>query len=73
VSNEASDRTSGQIRGIADYLQLRRQTAGGYATLFPMELGLDIPGEVMEHPALQSLISLTIDSFVLTNVRISLA
>jgi hypothetical protein len=73
VIDEASDRTSGHIRGIADYFQLRRLTAGGCALLFAMELGLDIPDEVMEHPALQSLVSLTIDSFVLTNVRISLA
>lgn len=73
VIDEASDRTSGHIRGITDYFQLRRLTAGGCALLFAMELGLDIPDEVMEHPALQSLVSLTIDSFVLTNVRISLA
>ena len=72
VIDEASDRTSGHIRGITDYFQLRRLTSGAYASLFCVELGLDIPDEVMEHPVLQSLIVLTADSTVLTNVRISL-
>jgi len=72
VSDEASDRTSGHIRSIADYFPLRRQTVGIYPSLFSVELGLDIPDEVMEHPVLQSLIVLTADSTVLTNVRISL-
>ena len=72
VIDEASDRTRGHIRGIADYFQLRRLTAGAYPSLFSVELGLEIPDEVMEHPALQSLVSLTADSIVLTNVRISL-
>ncbi len=71
--DEASDRTSEHIRGIADYFQLRRLTSGAYATLFPLELGLEIPDEVMENSVLQSLLSLTVDSNVLTNVRIALA
>lgn len=69
--DEASDRKSGQIRGIKDYFNLRRLTAGAYASLFPVELGMDIPDEVMEHPGLQSLVDLTADSIVLTNVCIS--
>ena len=73
VIDEASDRTSGHIRGIADYFQLRRLTAGGYSYLFPVELGLEIPDEVMEHPALQSLLSSTADSSMLANVRIFFA
>jgi hypothetical protein len=73
VIDEASDRTSGHIRSITDYFRLRKLTAGGYASLFSVELGLDIPDEVMEHPALQSLLSLTADSIVLTNVHTSLA
>ena len=71
--DEASDRTSGHIRGITDFFQLRKLTAGAYASLFSVELGLEIPDEVMENPALESLRSLTADSIVLTNVCISLA
>ena len=67
--DEASDRTRGHVRGIVDFLELRRLTAGAYASFFSVELGLDIPDEVMEHPALELLRSLTADSTVLTNVR----
>ena len=73
MADEASDRTSGHIRSITDYFQLRKQTAATYSTLFPVELGLNIPDEVIEHPVLQSLRSLTADSLVLTNVCISIA
>jgi hypothetical protein len=59
----------GHVRGIADFLELRRLTAGAYASFFSVELGLDIPHEVMEHPAVEALRSLAGDSTVLTNVR----
>jgi hypothetical protein len=36
-----------------------------------VELGLDIPDEIMTHPAMESLLGLAADSIVLTNVRIS--
>ncbi len=73
VIDEASDRTSEHIRGIADYFPLRRRTVGAYPSLFCVELGLEIPDEVMENSVLQSLLSFTADSIVLTNVRIALA
>jgi len=69
VIDEASDRSRGHVRGIADFLELRRLTAGAYASFFSVELGLDIPDEVMEHPALELLRSLAADSTVLINVR----
>jgi len=67
VIDEASDRSRGHVRGIADFLELRRLTAGAYASFFSVELGLDIPDEVMEHPALELLRSLAADSTVLIN------
>ncbi|KAH9036446.1 terpenoid synthase [Lactarius pseudohatsudake] len=67
VIDEASDRNAGRIRSITDYLELRRLTAGAFASLFPLELGLDIPDEVMTHPAMESLLGLVADSIVLTN------
>jgi len=73
VIDEASNRTSKHIHGIADYFQLWRLTSGAYASLFSMELGLEIPDEVMENFVLQSLLSLTADSIVLTNMHIALA
>ena len=70
VIDEASDRIGGRIRGIGDYLELRRLTAGPYPSFLSVELGLDIPDEIMTHPAMESLLSLAADSIVLTNVRI---
>ncbi|KAH9962043.1 terpenoid synthase [Russula compacta] len=67
VVDEASDRTSGHVRGIGDYLALRRLTSGAHTSFFSVELGLDIPEEVMAHPALESLVSLAAESTVLTN------
>ncbi|KAH9053669.1 isoprenoid synthase domain-containing protein [Lactarius vividus] len=67
VIDEASDRNAGHIRSITDYLELRRRTAGAYSSLFSVELGLDIPDEIMIHPAMESLLSLVADSIVLTN------
>ncbi len=73
IVDEVSDRACGHVRGIADYFKLRRLTAATYASFFPMELGLDIPDEVMAHPALVTLLSLTADTIVLTNVCFSSA
>jgi Delta6-protoilludene synthase len=70
VIDEATDRTNGRIRRISDYLELRRLTAGAYASFFSVELGLDIPDKVMNHPAIESLLSLAAESTVLTNVGI---
>ncbi|KAI0306219.1 terpenoid synthase [Multifurca ochricompacta] len=67
VISEASDRADGRIRSIVDYLELRRLTAGAYASFFSAELGLDIPDEVMAHPAMESLLALAAESIVLTN------
>ena len=70
VIDEASDRAKGHIRSIEDYLKLTRLTSGGYPSFVAVEAGLDIPGEVMAHPALKALCALAAESLVLTNVRI---
>jgi terpene synthase-like protein len=71
VVDEASDRAKGSIRGIEDYLKLTRLTTAGYPAFTAVEASLNIPNEVMAHPALESLRSLAAESFVLTNVGIS--
>lgn len=67
VIEEASDRAKGSIRKITDYLRLTRLTAGPYPCFFPLEMDLDIPDEVMTHPSLELLRSLTAESLVLGN------
>lgn len=66
--DEAADRAAGHVRSIADYLELRRLTIGGYPSFLCFELGLDIPDEVMEHPGIKSLLSLVAETILLTNV-----
>jgi hypothetical protein len=56
VIDEASGRTRGHVRGITDFLELRRLTAGAYASFSSVELGLDILREVMAHPAIEELL-----------------
>jgi hypothetical protein len=68
VIDEASDRAKGHIRGVEDYLKLTRLTAGGYPAFVAVEAGLNVPNDVMAHPALESLRSLAAESLVLTNV-----
>ncbi|KAH9976471.1 terpenoid synthase [Russula compacta] len=67
VIDEAADRAAGHVRGIADYLKLRRLTIGGYPSFLCFELGLDIPDEVIEHPGIKSLLSLVAETILLTN------
>jgi hypothetical protein len=71
VIDEASDRANGRVRGVEDYLKLTRLTAGGYPSFLAAEAGLNIPDEVMAHPALQAILSFAAESLVLTNVGIS--
>ena len=70
VADEASDRNGGHVRGINDFLEARRSTVGIYVSYFCLELGLDIPDEIMTHPAIGSLLGLVAYSTLLTNVRI---
>ncbi|KAI0267825.1 terpenoid synthase [Gloeopeniophorella convolvens] len=67
VIDEASDRADGSVRSIDDYLRLTRLTAGPYPCFFTLEMDLDIPDEVMEHPAIEALRALTAESLVLGN------
>jgi Delta6-protoilludene synthase len=69
--DEAADREKGHIRGIADYLELRRNTVGVYPSFLFLEVGLDIPDEVMEHSAIRLLLNLLIEVTVLANVSYS--
>jgi hypothetical protein len=68
VSDEASDRAKGRIRSITDYLRLTRLTAGPYPCFFPIEMDLDIPEDVLSHPAIEILRSMAAESLVLGNV-----
>ncbi|KAH8984445.1 terpenoid synthase [Lactarius akahatsu] len=67
VVEEAADRDQGRIRGIKDYLDLRVHASAAYCTLFPIEMGLDIPDEVMTHPAMKTFLDQIVYPLCLTN------
>ena len=67
---ESADRATGRIRSIPEYLELRRLTIGGYPSFLCLELGMDIPDEVMNHPEIKSLLALVAETVVLTNVGV---
>ena len=68
VIDESADRAAGHVRSIPEYLELRRLTIGGYPSFLCLELGLEIPDEVMEHPKIKSLLGLVAETIILTNV-----
>ena len=68
VIDESADRAAGHIRSISEYLELRRLTIGGYPSFLCLELGLEIPDVVMEHPKIKSLLGLVAETIILTNV-----
>ncbi|KAF8268446.1 hypothetical protein EI94DRAFT_1800386 [Lactarius quietus] len=56
VLDEASDCAKGRVQGVEDYLKLMLLTTGPYYSFLPTDAGLTMPDEIMEHPALQSIL-----------------
>ncbi|OAX35882.1 terpenoid synthase [Rhizopogon vinicolor AM-OR11-026] len=73
VVQQAIDRSGRRIRDIKSYIDTRRDTGGVRPTLVLTELGLDmdIPDEVISHPAIQVMITATNDMVCLFNDMIS--
>jgi len=68
VVSEAHDRDHDNIRSVEAYFMLRRETTAGLPALFPNEMAVDAPDEVMEHPTLLALKLMYADCMYLTNV-----
>jgi len=62
------DRREGRIRDINSYLDMRRDTSAMRPSLVLMEIGLDIPDEVISHPAIEVMFSTSADMVILNNV-----
>ena len=65
---ESIDKKDHRILDIKSYIDARRQTSGVKASFTIIELGLDIPDEVMAHPAIQEMIIAAGDLVALYNV-----
>ncbi|GJJ15045.1 hypothetical protein Clacol_009320 [Clathrus columnatus] len=67
VCVEASDREELAIRGIQEYLQIRRGSAATRSIFLIGSLHVEIPDEVMEHPKVESLTVKCMDLVVIHN------
>ena len=68
VVQESIDKKDHRILDIKSYIDVRRRTCGAKPTFSIYELGLDIPDEVMAHPAMQEMILAAVDMGALSNV-----
>lgn len=68
VVQQAEDRDHNIIRTVDAYLAVRRDTIGAKPSFAILEFDMDLPTEVLEHPAMISLTNTTIDLLILGNV-----
>ena len=71
IMQQASDRGSGNIPDLEEYILLRRDTSGcktGFAFI-EYAANIDLPDEVIEHPCLVGLSNATNDLVSWANVR----
>lgn len=69
VVQQAQDRKRALIRGIADYFSIRRQTIGTKPCFVLLQLDMNLPDEVLQHPTLVQLETFATDMIILGNVR----
>jgi hypothetical protein len=65
---QAIDRRENRIRDIKDYIDMRRDSDGAKPSFVLVELGLDIPDEVMSHPAVEVMNETANDMIWIVNV-----
>ena len=70
VVQEAGDRSSNHIRDVESYFKIRRDNIAVKPMFVLLELDLDLPDEVMEHPDIEGLTSYAVDMIILSNVSV---
>jgi hypothetical protein len=58
------------IRGIDSYMSVRRDTIGATPSFALLELDMDIPDNVINHPYVKHLTTCVVDMIILGNVRL---
>jgi hypothetical protein len=69
---QAIDRSGHHIRDIQHYIDVRRKTIGARPAFALLELGLNIPDEVISHPTIEDMVVAATDMIVLANVGVFL-
>jgi len=67
VVQQAIDRSGHRIRDIKSYFDVRRGTIAAKAGFALLEQALDIPDEVMSHPAIQEMVFASVDMISIAN------
>jgi len=65
---EAIDRSRNHVRDIQSYIDMRRNTIGAKPCFALLEMGMDMPDEVLSHPTIKVMEMSSIDMICLTNV-----
>ena len=68
VIAETDQRSHSDVPNIDDYISMRRNTSGVKPCFVLLEMGLEIPDDMIHHPAIEELSILAIDMIALANV-----
>lgn len=68
VVQQAADRDTKHIRDVESYMVIRRENIGAKPSFALLELDMDLPDEVLEHPAVVDLTTWAIDMIIIGNV-----
>ena len=71
VVQQAEDRTRQHIRGLDSYLEVRRDTIGSKPSFAMLELEMELPDDVFNHPILENLRLWVTDMLCIGNVSSS--
>ncbi|KAG1876689.1 terpenoid synthase [Suillus subalutaceus] len=67
IVQQAMDRSGHHIRDIQSYFDVRRKTVAAGPSFVFLELGLDIPDEVISHPTIEDMVVASTDMIALAN------
>ena len=68
VVQQAQDRYDKHVRTVDEYFSVRRDTIGAKPSFAILELDLNLPQEVLDHPVIKEMEILSIDMILLGNV-----
>ena len=68
VVQQAAEREVNRRHTIESYLEMRRENIGAKPSFALLELDMELPDEIMEHPAIVNLSTWAIDMLIIGNV-----
>ncbi|KZT31631.1 terpenoid synthase, partial [Sistotremastrum suecicum HHB10207 ss-3] len=67
VVQQAADRDSHIVRGIDEYLSLRRQTIGVFPSFDVLTMGMHLPDYILNHLKITALVDIANDMIIISN------